>query len=74
MVMRYVVSTPVVAGTAALMKSVAPEIGRWRLGRMIVWSSQRARIAVSHGRLNAARAVYLAWTAAQEDEGETDSP
>ena len=66
-------STPVVSGTAGLMRSVAPGVGAWRLTRIMISSTQRVRIAVAHGRLDAARAVRLAAAAAEETEPETDS-
>ena len=64
-------SAPVVSGTAALMRSVAPDVGAWRIGRMLVSSTQRLRIAVAHGRLDAARAVRLAEAAAEVPDDET---
>ena len=60
------------AGTYGLMKSVAPEIGSSRLARMLVSTTQRVRIAVAHGRLDAARSLRQAMAAAENDGG-TDS-
>jgi len=66
-------STPVVAGTVGLMKSVAPNVGAYRLGRMITSTAQRVRIPVAHGRLDTTRALRLAWQAAADsDDGSTE--
>ena len=66
-------ATPVVSGAVGLMRSVAPNVGRWRVTRLLISSTQRLRISVSHGRLDAARALRLATLAAAEDATESDS-
>jgi subtilisin family serine protease len=50
-------ASPIVAGTAALMKSRGPKLGRVRLTQMLTANTQRLRIGLSHGRLDAARAL-----------------
>src|SRR5688500_6989076 len=50
-------ATPVVAGTAALMKSAAPGMARARLVSLLTDSARRLRSPVGRGRLDAARAM-----------------
>jgi subtilisin family serine protease len=51
-------ASPIVAGTVALMRSLAPRLGRVRLTQMLTGNTQRVRISsLSHGRLDAARAM-----------------
>lgn len=64
-------SSPIVAGTVALMKSVAPGLGRVRLTQMLTANTQRVRISLAHGRLDAARAVR---TAQNEARGQQEPP
>jgi subtilisin family serine protease len=50
-------ATPMVAGTAALMKSAAPGMARARLVSLLTGTAQRLRSPVGRGRLDAARAM-----------------
>lgn len=50
-------STPMVAGTLGLMKSLAPRLGRSRLTALVASNTQRVRARLSRGRLDAARAI-----------------
>lgn len=62
-------STPIVAGTVGLMKSVAPRLARIRITQMLTSNTQRLRISLAHGRLDAARAMR---TAQHEARGRED--
>lgn len=53
-------ASPIVAGTVALMKSVAPGSGRARLTWILTRDSQRVTAAAGGHRLDAARAVRAA--------------
>ena len=51
-------ASPIVAGTVALMKSLAPRLGRLRLTQMLTGNTQRVRTtSLANGRLDAARAM-----------------
>ena len=50
-------STPMVAGTAGLMKSAAPGMARARIASLLTGTAQRLRAPVGRGRLDAARAL-----------------
>jgi thermitase len=63
-------STPVVSGVAGLMRSVAPHLGRYRVSSLLGSTTQRVRISVDHGRVDAARAVRAAAALAEDTESD----
>jgi len=70
-------STPIVAGTVALMKSVAPRLSSLRLTRMLTVNTQRVRISAANGRLDAARAMTSAHEQVRNQQApapDTDPP
>ena len=63
-------STPIVAGTVGLMKSIAPRLGDARMTQMLTGNTQRLRIGIANGRLDAARALRTA----QHEAGDQQPP
>ncbi len=51
------IAAPIVSGTLGLMRSLAPRMGRIRLTSMLLNNTQRLRVSLAHGRLDAARAM-----------------
>jgi hypothetical protein len=66
-------AAPIVAGAVGLMKSRAPRMGRQRLTQMLVSNTQRVRIGLSHGRLDAARALKAVANAFPMQADEADA-
>ncbi len=67
-------ATPVVTGTVALMKSVAPNVGRARIVALLSGSGSGIRTASAHGRLDAGRAVRLVEGLASQAPDPSPSP
>ena len=66
-------ATPVVAGIAALMKSLRPGMSRAAIERTLLSSTVKVR-GVSNGRIDAARAVRTAWNLAAPSSSPSPTP